>query len=266
MSWHPYDRHRRNWAIYWQAPTPEDQATGSDVIHYELTEPYALNRDEWNALQIKVLSGLTPPGHTLNISQLWSRMVPVDGTLRFAKLTDMHNMPVVLSAAADREEQPGKREDYFWIMTQLEPEQKLQSEIVVFQNIDLENITWITAQPIGPWPSQIYLYNEAAVAWNAEKLSSADFDRLVQRECWGMSVTHLSHLYFLTTRERCAPEAVFQILQEAAAEFELEVETTPFDQRPRKPGLLKALGSLPGNLVTDGWDSLKARNKGKLNK
>jgi hypothetical protein len=268
MSWHAYDRHRRNWTIYWEERPPANPALypghaegEMDLIEFELTEPYALNREEWNALQLKILLRLTPPDHTLNISQLWTRVWPVDGALRFNKLTDIYHLPVVLSAAADHDEQPGKREDYYWVLTQLAPDPERLADIVAFQNVDLENITWITKEPVAPWPSQLFLYNEPVLAWQSKLLSREDFDELVRRECWALLVTHLGHVYLRTTRGRRSPEAIFEILREEAANFDLEIESTTFDKRPQKPGLLKSLGALPGNVIQDGWEQLKTRNK-----
>ncbi len=266
MSWHPYDRHRRVWTVYWgeRAPvgSPSDSAAGADdVIEFELTEPYALDRDDWRDLQLKFLLRVSPPDHTLNISQLWSRLRPQDGALRFNKFNDLYKVPVFLTAQADRDEQPGKRKDYFWVMAQFQPNMELLDEIIYFQNIDLENITWITSQPLTPWPSQLFLYNEAAMAWNGKLLQTVDMDKLVRQECWGLSITHLGHLDFMTTRERCSPDEIFQILREEAAGFDLEIESTTFAKRPNKPNFIKSLGALPGNVVYDGWDQLKNRNK-----
>lgn len=249
MSWHPNEPNRRLWTIYWDERGETEQSGPSDVLQFELTEPYALYRDEWRDLQIKVLTRLMPPDYFLNISQLWSRLWPKDNALLFSKLKDVHNVPLLLTGELDRVEQPGKRIPFYWVMTQLELDLKKLDDLVFFQNIDLENITWITETPIAPFPDQLFEYNKAAFAWNRNGLSTGDFDQIVRRECWGVSLTHLGHLYFLTTRQRRSPEEVFQVLQAEAEGYNLEVETTPYARRPHKPGFLKSLAALPGNIL-----------------
>lgn len=258
MSWHPYERDRRLWTIYW-AERPGEPG----VLEFELTEPYCLDRDDWRDLQLDFLTRVSPPHYFLNISQLWSRLWPADGVLLFSKMTELHKWPLLLSAQVDRDEQPGKRKDFFWVMAQLQNDRTHLNDLVYFQNIDLENITWITEEPIEPWPTQLFEHNKAAWAWNRKVLKTSDLDKLVRRECWGMSVTHLGHLDFLTTTQRRSSDDVFNLLHELAGKYNMEIESTTFDQRPRKPGLAKALGALPGNVIHDGWEQLKARNRPK---
>ena len=264
MSWHPYDRKRRVWTIYWGERAPvstEPTDSSSSMVEFEMTEPYALHRDKWNNLQIDVIMRLVPPDYTLNISQLWTRLWPTDGALIFTKLHDVYKLPVVLSGQPDTAEQPGKRKDFFWVMAQTRPDPDRLNDIIHYQGVDLENMTWITEQPIEPWPSQLFEYNRAAFAWNRKLLKGSDFDKIVRRECWGILTTHLGSLDFMTTRERRQPDEIRVILQEEAAKYDLELEIIAFDQRPRKPSLVKSLASLPGNLVHDTWTGLKSRNR-----
>ncbi len=264
MSWHPYERNRRLWTVYWgERPPPNTSAeanVGQNMLEFELTEPYSLNRDVWRDLQLDFLSGVTPPGYTLNISQLWTRLWPQDGAVRFSKLHDIYNVPILLSSAIDTEEQPGKRQDFFWTMAQLGLDRARLEDLVFFQNVDLENITWITPTPLQPWPGQVFEHNKVAFAWNHRLLKTADLDVVVRQESWGLSVTYLGHLDFLTIRERRTPEEIMTVLQEGAERYDLELEVIPFARRPRKPNILKSLGALPGNLVKDGWAGLKGRN------
>ncbi|HEX2914227.1 MAG TPA: hypothetical protein VH186_25735 [Chloroflexia bacterium] len=264
MSWHPYDRKRKLWNVYYTERSNSDpQHAENKVLEFQLTEPYSLSRDDLRDLHIRFLQRITPPEYTLNISQLWTRLWPPDGALRFSKIYDIYKWPVLLSAQMDAQEQPGKREDYFWLLTQISEDFSQLDEVVFLQNIDFENVTWITQRPIEPWPDQLLEYNKAAFAWNRRYLANAEFDQIVARECWGVTVTHMSHLFFLTTAGRCSTAEIFAILQDLAAFYELDLEIAPYDQRPSKPGVLKTLVELPGTMLHDGWDQLKARNKAR---
>jgi hypothetical protein len=243
MSWHPYERKRRLWSVYWgvRSPANADGFTPRDVVEFEMTDPYCLDRDKWRDLQLSVLARLTPPGYYVNISHQWSKLWPSDGALRFSKFHDVFKLPIVISADMDKAAQPGKRQPFYWVLTQFPVELAKLDDIVFYQNIDMENITWITEQPLDPFPGQLFEYNKAAYAWNKRLLMSEEFDQIVRKACWGVTVTHLGHLDFQTTRERLEPQAIMDILQEEAAAYELEVEFSTFSERPRKPGILKTL-------------------------
>ncbi len=264
MSWHPYDPKRPEWAIYWgerQLSNSTQQNDASTIVEFELTQPYSMYRDTWRDLQMAVLIRLVPAGYTINVSQLWSRLWPQDGPLRFSKFNDMYKLPILISSDLDEQTQPGKRKDFFWVMTQFEANKERLEDIVFFQGLDLENITWITKKPIEPWPTQLFEYNRAAFAWNTRMLKSSDFDLLVQRECWAFSATHLGSLDFMTMRDRLRPEAIMEILQEEASQYNLEVQIKTFAERPPRPNFFKSLKALPGHFMRDGWSGLKARQR-----
>lgn len=246
MTWHPYERHRRLWTVYWGVRSPANATSFSskDVVEFEMTDPYALTRDFWRNLQLDFITEITPPDFYLYINQLWSRLWPSDGALRFTKLNDIYKVPVLLSGKLDRDVQPGKREPFYWVMTQLQLDRPRLEDVVWFQNIDFENVTWLTPEPIEPWPSQIFELNAAAYAKISHLLPAEDFDQVVRKECWGVLITHMGHLDFQTTRAHLEPEQIMEKIQKLAESYSLEVEFIPFSERPRKPNLLKSLTSV----------------------
>lgn len=270
MAWHPYHKGQRIWTIYWDERHPANPAEYGgnlagewDVLEFELTEPDPLDRDEWRNLQIWLLQQLTPPGYTLNISHLWGRNWPVDAPLRFNRVKDIHKLPVILSADANRKTQPGKRQDYYWTITQTLPEDENLKDIIFFHSIDLEDITWITEQPLTPFPDQMYLHNDAALAWNNKQLTTPELDDLLRREAWGLTMTRFGHLHLFLVRGRISNEAIWDILRKGAAENNLEIQSASFDKRPRKPSFLQGCLTAPLGLIALWWERLKAREKAR---
>ena len=258
MSYHPYRRNSRLWTIYWNEPAPAQTQATPEIALFELTEPYCLNRDEWREVQNWLLLNLTPPTCTLNISQLWGRNWPSDASFRFNRINDSHKLPNLLSSDCYQQTQPGKREGYYWVMAQTKPNREVLDDLLWYQGIDFENITWITKEPIAPFPTQLFEFNKVAMGWHNKDVSNAELNEVVKQECWGLSITTLGHLNLRVPTTSLSSSLVWQVIREAAANFDLEIESSGFDKRPRKPSLVRGLATAPANLVLDGL--------GKLNK
>lgn len=277
MSWHPENKGRDLWTIYWDQRSPansngsSDSAPSSnlqsptpdDMLEFELTDPPGLDRDDWRNLQIWILEQLTPPGYTLNMSHLWGRNWPHDAAFRFGRINDLHKIPVVLSGNAERKTQPGKRQDYYWVVVQTPPEDEKLKDVVFFHSIDLEDITWITEKPLTPFPDQTFLHNDVALAWNNKQLTTPELDDLIRRETWALSLTSFGHMHLFVTRGRINSEAVWDILRKGAADYNLEIQSASFDKRPSKPSFLQGCANVPFGLVSLLWQRLKAKEKAK---
>ncbi|MEI6044481.1 MAG: hypothetical protein WCS37_08960 [Chloroflexota bacterium] len=268
MSWHPYSKGKRTWTIYWEERSPKapaeyngNPAGAWDVLEFELTDPDVLDRDDWRSLQIWLLQQLTPPGYTLNISHLWGRNWPNDAPFRFGRLNDMHHVPVILSGDGNNKTQPGKRQDYYWVLVQTPPEDEKMKDVIFFHSIDLEDITWITPKPLTPFPDQMFLHNDTALAWNNKQLTSFELDEIVRQETWGLSVTRYGHVNLFFVRDRISREAIWDILRRGAAEYNLEIESTSFDKRPPKPSFFSGCLAAPFGLVALWLERIKDKEK-----
>ncbi len=275
MSWHPYNKKQRSWTIYWdeRAPlNPEGAASdGSaapapspdDVLEFELTDPIGLDRDDWRDLQIWLLEQLTPAGYTLNVSHLWGRNWPLDPPFRFGRLTDLHKMPTVLSGEGNRKTQPPKRQDYYWVLVQTVPDKEKLKDVIFFHSIDLEDITWITEQPLAPFPDQMFLHNETVLAWNGGQLTRTELDQIVRQETWGLTITRFGHMNIFVTRGRQSSEAIWEILRRGAAEYDMEIESTSFANRPPKPSFWRGCLVAPFGFLVLGWERLREKEKNR---
>ncbi len=268
MSWHPYKKGQRLWTIYWDVRPPSNPADYADdpegawdMLEFELTNPEELDRDDWRAMQLALLQQITPPGYTLNISHLWGRNWPMDASLRFSRVKDVHHVPVVLSGEANRKTQPGKRQDYYWLLAQTSTEEEKLKDIIFFHSIDLEDITWITKEPLNPFPDQMFSHNDAGLAWNSKQLTPLEMDEIIRREGWGMTATRFGHMHLLLVQNRINREKIWEILRKLAAENNLEISSASFDKRPAKPSFLNGCLTAPFGLISLGWERLKAREK-----
>jgi hypothetical protein len=262
MSWHPYNKEKRTWTIYWEQ-RPAASSSGDDMLEFELTDPGSLDRDDWRDLQIWLLQQLTPPDYTLNISHLWGRNWPTDSPFRFNRIKDVHKIPVILSGNGERKTQPGKRQDYYWVLVQTPPDREALKDVVFFHSIDLEDITWITEKPLAPFPDQMFLHNDAVLAWNGKQLTTPELDEIVRRETWALTLTRFGHMSILVPNSRVSSEALWNLLRKGAADYNLEIESTTFDKRPPKPPFLTGLAKMPFGLVGVYWERLKAKEKAR---
>jgi len=268
MSWHPYDKKKRTWTIYWDVRSPKNSASYEgdpagdwDILEFELTDPDVLDRDDWRSLQLWLLEHFTPPGYTLNISHLWGRNWPNDASFRFGRITDLHRVPLLLTGDGNRKTQPSKRQDYYWVLVQTPPDQEKLKDIIFFHSIDLEDITWITDKPLAPFPDQMFLHNDTVLAWNAKQLGTLELDEIVRRETWALTMSRFGHMHWLLVRNRLNNEAIWDILRQGAAEYNLEIESTSFDKRPAKPSILKGCLTAPLGAVGLVWEQLKNKER-----
>lgn len=264
MSWHPYRRNSRLWTIYWDehqaksvsATKSDNSALAAEMLLFELTEPYSLNRDEWRELQLWLFYNLTPANYTLNISQLWGRNWPRDASFRFNRINDTHKLPNLLTNDCYRNVQPGKREGFYWVMAETKPDREILNDLIWFQGVDFENITWITSKPIEPFPTQLFEFNKVALGYRSKEVTNAEFEEVIREECWASLVTDYGHIYLRIPTSSLNREQVWDFLNRAAVEFNLEIESTPFSQKPAKPSVIKGLADAPANLLMDGWQKL----------
>lgn len=248
MSWHPYERNSRLWTIYWG-----EQPTHNTVMHLlEMTEPYCMTREEWSEVQLRLLVDLVPADFFINVSQLWSRNWPTDAQLRFSHIHDNYKLPHLLSQDCYRNEQPRKREGFFWVMTQTKPNYAALENVLCHQAVDFENITWITRQPIEPFPDQLFEFNKVALGWYNKEVSETELNQVILEEAWGLFTTNMSHLSLRVPDYSLTSEQIWQVIERTAVEYDLQISKIANAEKPQRPALIKTLAAAPVTMMADG--------------
>lgn len=256
MSWHPYERKSRLWTIYWDEQSTHNNNVSTVMQLFELTEPYCMTREEWGAVQLRLLVDLVPADFTINISQLWSRNGPTDAQLRFSHIHDNYKLPHLLSQDCYRNEQPRKREAFFWVMTQTKPNYDALENVLCHQAVDFENITWITRQPINPFPDQLFEFNKVALGWYNKEVSETELNQVVLEEAWGLFTTNMSHLCLRIPAYNLSQDDIWQVIERTATEYNLQIARSSNAEKPHRPALVKTLATAPAVMVVDGLSRL----------
>ena len=132
------------------------------------------------------------------------------------------------------------------------PRREYLDDLIWYQSIDFENVTWITKEPITPFPGQLFEFNKVALGWRNKDVTTTELDDVIREEAWALSITSFGHLNVFVPVSSLNNEQVWNILRGLAADFNLDIESTSYDKRPKKPSFMQGCLTAPFSLVVDG--------------